>query len=68
MGESPLFVEERHAKIVECVEHRRKAAVGDLCEYFGVSGATMRNDLRAREGLTAVLRLLTWQPPTQNVA
>jgi DeoR family transcriptional regulator, fructose operon transcriptional repressor len=56
MGESPLFVEERHAKIVEYVEHRRTAAVGELCEHFGVSGATMRNDLRALENAGLIAR------------
>ena len=56
MGEAPLFVEERHVKIVEYVEHQKKAAVGELCEHFGVSGATMRNDLRALENAGLIAR------------
>ena len=49
MAESPLFVEERKMKIVEFVEEHRKATVAELCEHFGMSSATIRNDLRDLE-------------------
>lgn len=51
-----LFVEERHARIVEYIEERQKASVAELCEHFGVSGATIRNDLRALENDDRITR------------
>ncbi|MFW5688381.1 MAG: DeoR/GlpR family DNA-binding transcription regulator [Spirochaetota bacterium] len=56
MSDSQLFVEERHARIVEHLEANRKASVGELCEVFSVSGATMRNDLRALENAGLITR------------
>ncbi len=51
-----LFVQERHARIVEHVEAHGKASVAKLCEQFGVSGATMRNDLRSLEKAGLITR------------
>ena len=41
-----LFAEERKKKIVDYVNERIRVTVPELCKVFGVSGATMRNDLR----------------------
>jgi len=41
-----LFAEERRRNILEMVELRDKVTVTGLCEMFGLSGATIRNDLR----------------------
>lgn len=48
-----LFTEERRRRIAEIVETSNKVTVPDLGSRFGVSGATIRADLRAlhREGL-----------------
>ncbi len=45
----PLFAEERKAKIIELLNENSKLVVPDLCEYFSVSPATIRNDLRELE-------------------
>ncbi len=45
-GQDILFAEERRAHILEIVEQRSKTTVAELCELFGLSGATIRNDLR----------------------
>lgn len=37
---------ERRMEIANLVGVRGKVSVGDLAEYFGVSGATIRTDLR----------------------
>lgn len=42
----PLFAEERKRKILELLNENSKLLVPDLCEYFKVSPATIRNDLR----------------------
>jgi DeoR family transcriptional regulator, fructose operon transcriptional repressor len=55
-ADDTLFVEERHARIVGYLEERGKATVAELCERFGVSGATMRNDLRALENADLITR------------
>jgi DeoR family fructose operon transcriptional repressor len=46
----PLFAEERKLKIIELLNENTKLLVPELCEYFGVSSATIRNDLRDLEG------------------
>jgi DeoR family fructose operon transcriptional repressor len=51
-----LFVEERQAKILEYIEEHRKATVAQLCQHFGVSSATIRNDLRDLEASRLILR------------
>jgi len=45
----PLFAEERKKKILELLNENSKLLVPDLCEYFDVSPATIRNDLRELE-------------------
>ena len=45
----PLFAEERKMKILEILNKNSKIVVPELCEYFGVSPATIRNDLRELE-------------------
>ena len=44
-----VFAEERKQLIVELVNRQVKATVSSLCEEFGVSPATIRNDLRELE-------------------
>jgi DeoR family transcriptional regulator, fructose operon transcriptional repressor len=44
-----VFAEERQAQLVEHLQRHKKATVHDLKEVFNVSGATIRNDLRALE-------------------
>jgi len=56
MAENSLFVEERKLKIVEFVERHKKATVSELCAHFGVSSATIRNDLRDLESSRAITR------------
>lgn len=46
---SRLFREERRHKIVEFVNERQKVIVADLADYFDVTTATIRGDLRALE-------------------
>jgi DeoR family fructose operon transcriptional repressor len=41
-----LFAEERKIRIVEYIQKHKKATVQELCEYFQVSSATIRNDLK----------------------
>ena len=54
-SDSALFAEERKALIVGLVTERGKVTVSALRERFGVSGATIRNDLRElqQQGLLA---------------
>ena len=56
MNGGALFVEERKQKILEYIEAHRKATVGELCEQFRVSSATIRNDLRDLEQGNLLLR------------
>lgn len=48
-SEPPLFAEERKNQILELLQQKSKLLVPDLCEYFDVSPATIRNDLRDLE-------------------
>lgn len=41
-----LFAEERKRKIIQLLEENEKITVQELCEHFGVSSSTIRNDLR----------------------
>ena len=41
-----LFAEERQRKIIETINANGKAVVPVLCEMFGVSSSTIRNDLK----------------------
>ena len=45
----PLFAEERKAKILELLKENSKLLVPNLCAFFSVSPATIRNDLRELE-------------------
>jgi len=51
-----LFAEERKLAIAEYVRHNGKATVAALCDKFGVSGATIRNDLRELEKRRLIAR------------
>ncbi|MDD3213436.1 MAG: DeoR/GlpR family DNA-binding transcription regulator [Eubacteriales bacterium] len=44
-----MFAEERQVKIVEMINNQGKIVVPELCEVFGVSASTIRNDLRDLE-------------------
>lgn len=48
-NDESVFAEERKQMIVELVNRQVKATVASLCEEFGVSPATVRNDLRELE-------------------
>ena len=54
--EDIIFVEERREKIKEYINSRKKATVIELSEYFNVSIATIRNDLRELELLGLLTR------------
>ena len=45
-GESPVFADERQARIAELVSVRGRARIGELAEQFGVTEPTIRKDLR----------------------
>ena len=47
---------ERRMEIANLVGVRGKVSVGDLAEYFGVSGATIRTDLRFLESMGHIVR------------
>ena len=49
MKKEQIFVEERKQAILEYIKTKKKAGVGELCERFQVSSATIRNDLRDLE-------------------
>ena len=42
----PLFAEERRRSILNLLEKQNKVYVPELCEFFNVSPATIRTDLR----------------------
>jgi len=56
MPDGTMFVEERKMKILEHIEEHRKATVAELCECFGVSSATIRNDLRDLQSAGLLIR------------
>lgn len=41
-----VFAEERKQKILELLSENKKIVVPELCNFFGVSASTIRNDLR----------------------
>ena len=51
-----LFAEERQRKIIETINANGKAVVPVLCEMFGVSSSTIRNDLKQLEGKKLIPR------------
>lgn len=46
---SMMFAEERKSKIIELINSQGKIIVPELCDTFGVSASTIRNDLRELE-------------------
>jgi DeoR family fructose operon transcriptional repressor len=56
MKKELIFVEERKRDILEYVVSKKKATVAELCARFGVSSATIRNDLRDLEENAALVR------------
>jgi DeoR family fructose operon transcriptional repressor len=56
MKKEQIFVEERKQAILDYVKAAKKAGVGELREKFGVSGATIRNDLRDLEQSRLLVR------------
>lgn len=44
-----LFSEERKQKILELINQKEKVTVAQLCQFFGMSSATIRNDLKELE-------------------
>ena len=50
-GQNPtqLFAEERKEAIIKLLQAQNKIVVPELCDYFGVSASTIRNDLRQLE-------------------
>lgn len=51
-----LFAEERQRKIIENINENGKAVVPVLCEMFGVSSSTIRNDLKQLESQKLITR------------
>ena len=49
-NKEPLFAEERQREIINLLKASKKLLVPELCSYFGVSPATIRNDLNDLEG------------------
>lgn len=49
MSNTHIFAEERQNKILSLLRVRNKILVSNLCEEFGVSSATIRNDLNQLE-------------------
>lgn len=55
-SKEPLYAEERKIKILELIKDNDKVSVMQLCDYFNVSGATIRNDLRELESSNLLTR------------
>lgn len=51
-----IFAEERQRMIVELVNKYKKVTVPEMSEYFKVSSATIRNDLRELENARLLIR------------
>jgi DeoR family fructose operon transcriptional repressor len=56
MPEAGMFVEERKMRILERIEAQRKVTVAELSDFFRVSSATVRNDLRDLEAAGLLIR------------
>lgn len=52
----PLFAEERQIGILQAIEQQKKVMVNDLVKRFGVSGVTIRTDLRDLERAGQLIR------------
>lgn len=48
-NQTQLFAEERQREIIKLLRMQKKIVVPELCDYFGVSASTIRNDLRQLE-------------------
>lgn len=57
MATDNIFAEERKACIVEYVNRNTKATVNELCDYFHVSQATIRNDLKDLDAAGLISRV-----------
>lgn len=78
MANEPLFAEERHNRILQMLRKQKKLLVTDLCEVFGVSPATIRNDLndlekrgllkRTHGGAIAAPRSILSRPPSKRTS
>lgn len=76
-GARRITIDERRAMIVEEVNRRSSIQVADICEYFGVSEVTARNDLdklekggklrRTHGGAVSVSRTITVSYPDQRM-
>jgi len=62
-----LFAEERKQKIVNLVNERRKVLVPELIDYFKMSPATIRNDLRDLEAAGLIKRTHGGAIPSDSV-
>ena len=51
-----LLAEERRRRIAEYICNRKNASVSDLCEKFGASPATIRNDLNELDSAGMICR------------
>jgi DeoR family transcriptional regulator, fructose operon transcriptional repressor len=56
MKKEQALVDERKQSILEYVNQRRKVSVAELCDKFGVSSATIRNDLRELDNNRLLVR------------
>lgn len=54
--DTDLFAEERKALILRLVQDKRKVTVAELVKRFGVTGATVRTDLRELEQASLLTR------------
>ena len=59
-SEHPLFAEERKGQILELLRQKSKLLVPELCDYFDVSPATIRNDLRDLENERKLIENPRW--------
>ncbi|UCF92619.1 MAG: DeoR/GlpR transcriptional regulator [Desulfobacterales bacterium] len=51
-----LFAQERKLKIMELLAQNKKVTVAELCKFFNVSSATIRNDLRELDNNGQLIR------------
>jgi DeoR/GlpR family transcriptional regulator of sugar metabolism len=57
MGKSKdRFIEERHDQILNILSERRRVSVKELCDHFGVSLVTIRNDLKHLKSHGKIIR------------
>lgn len=56
MSNSRRFAEQRLKEVYECIEERKSVDVEELVQIFGVSGATIRSDLRELEKRELITR------------